>query len=177
MNRLFHVLVLLCSVMFICVGVASADTLQFTLAGPIPATFELSTPLSIMPSEAGLGAGFTLSPTMFTGLPAGEFITFYNSALGGGVGIFASGFNMIEYASGPQLYGGTELNPTFTPGTFLLADGTAANPVIGTYTLTTTDLSRVSTPESSVTILLAIGLFALGLTVLRFKPNFGVSAN
>ena len=63
--------------------------------------------------------------------------------------------------------------------TFSLADGTAAKPVIGTYTLTIKDLSTPSTatPEPSVTILLAIGLLAVGLTVLKFKPNFGVSAS
>jgi hypothetical protein len=35
----------------------------------------------------------------------------------------------------------------------------------------------VSTPEPSATVLLAGGLLAVGLTVLGFKPNFGVSAS
>jgi hypothetical protein len=47
-------------------------------------------------------------------------------------------------------------------------DGT----VPGTYSLTISDLTNVTTPEPSVTILLGIGLVAL-----RFKPNFGLSAN
>jgi hypothetical protein len=35
----------------------------------------------------------------------------------------------------------------------------------------------VSTPEPSAPIVLVGGLLAVGLTVLPFKPNFGVSAS
>jgi hypothetical protein len=52
-------------------------------------------------------------------------------------------------------------------------DGT----VPGTYSLTISDLTNVTTPEPSVTILLGIGLVAVALVALRFKPNFGLSAN
>ena len=124
------------------------------------------------------GFGFTITPSnlMVTGVAAGDFLAFYNGALGGGFGIFASGPSMAAYAFGPQIYGGTESNPTFAPGVFTLNDGVPITPVRGAYTLTITDLT-VSTPEPSVTILLAIGLLAVGLAVLRFKPNFGVSAS
>jgi hypothetical protein len=186
MNRLFYVLVLLCSASFVGVGVASADTLQFTLdKGLVPvAVFDLTVNSSnvLTPSASDLNFGFVVQPTNLTVNGAAaptDFLAFYNATASGGVAIFASAFSMPIYASGPQIYGGDEKAPTLAPGTFSLADGKAATPVIGTYTLTIKDLSNpnVSTPEPSVTILLAIGLLAVGLTVLKFKPNFGVSAS
>ena len=133
-----------------------------------------------MTGNVDTGFGFTIGPSnlMVNGVASGDFLAFYNAAFGGGFGIFASGTSMAAYAFGPQIYGGTESNPTFSPGSFTLTDGNApAGTVPGTYTLVVTDISRVSTPEPSVTILLAIGLLAVGLAVLRFKPNFGVSAS
>jgi hypothetical protein len=184
MNRLFRVLILICSALFIGVGVASADNLEFTLAGPVTASFDMtvnSSGLLTLPFSFDTGVGFVVAPTnlMVSGAASGDFLAFYNGdpAIGGGLAIFASATDMVAYASGPQIYGGTEGSPTFAPGVFSLADGTAATPVPATYTLTITDLSTVSTPEPSVTILLAIGLLAVGLTVLRFKPNYGVRAS
>jgi len=186
MNRLFYVLVLLCCALFIGVGVASADTLEFTLTRPVAAVFDMT-----VNSSGVLTTPFTFSPNFGVRLqPANltvngaaaptDFLVFYNAdpAIGGGFAIFPSAFSLAAYASGPQIYGGTENAPIFLPGNFSLADGTATTPVIGTYTLTIKDISSVPTltPEPSVTILLAIGLLAVGLAVLRFKPNFGVSA-
>jgi hypothetical protein len=175
MTRIFRVAVLLCSALVIGGGVASADTLQFTLTGPVPETFQVSTPLTIMSSEADTGVGFVLNPSQLTGLiPSTGFVAFYNGdpSIGGGLAVFASGTDMVLYASGPQIYGGTELNPTFAPGIFTLDDSTTGTPVPGAYTLTITDLSTVGAPEPSVTILLGIGLLALGLLVLRYKRSF-----
>jgi hypothetical protein len=185
MNRLFRVLILSCCALFVGAGVASADTLEFTLTGPVAAVFDMtvnSSGVLTLPFTSDLNFGFAVQPTnlMVNGAAAPtDFLAFYNGnpTAGGGFAIFVSAFSMPVYASGPQIYGGDENTPTFAPGTFSLADGTAANPVIGTYTLTIKDLSTVSTPEPSVTILLAMGLLAVGLTVLRFKPNFGVSAS
>jgi hypothetical protein len=56
----------------------------------------------------------------------------------------------------------------------MLADASATTPTIGQYSLTIKDLSIVETLEPSVTILWPL---AVGPAVLRFKPNFGVSAN
>src|ERR1700693_6331220 len=158
MNRLFYVLILLCSASFVGVGAASADTLQFTLdKGLVPvAVFDLTVNSSnvLTPSASHLNVGFVVQPTNLTVNGAAAptvFLSFYNGSVHGGFAFFPAGFNMTAYASGPQIYGGDENAPTFAPGTFSLADGTAANPVIGTYTLTIKDLSTVSTPEPSVT--------------------------
>lgn len=180
MNRLFRVLTLFCFALFVGVGVASADTLQFTLTNSSMvdlASFSLpSGPISVNPADVDPGFGFIITPANLTvntigAAPAG-FVAFFNGAAsaGGGLQIFTSGSDVFIYLPGPQIYGGTESAPTFptVATTFSLAGGD---------TLTISDLTRVSTPEPAVTILLAIGLFALGLAVLRFKPSFGVSAN
>jgi hypothetical protein len=182
MNRLFRVLILLSCALFIGAAVASADTLEFTLTGPVNAVFDLPSALSIGTGNFDTGVGFLIMSANLTvngaAAPA-DFIGFFNGdpTVGGGLSIFASSFDLVADASGPQIYGGTEQNPTFASGTFSLADATAGTPTIGQYTLTITNLTTVETPEPSVTILLAVGLLALGLTVLRFKPNFGISAN
>jgi hypothetical protein len=133
-----------------------------------------------LPFTFDTGFGFVVTPTNLTvnGVAAPtDFLAFYNPALGGGIAIFASAFNMTAYASGPQIYGGTEGSPTFASGAFTLDNGAVVPAVSGVYNLKIKDLSVVATPEPSVTILLAIGLLAVGLTVLRFKPNFGVNAS
>ena len=181
MNRILRVLVLVCSAISIGAGVASADTLQFTLSGPVSASFDLSSAPTIMTGNSDPGFGFIVTPIglMVNGSAApGEYLAFYNSAvLGGGMGIFVSGTQRIALGLGAQIYGGTETNPTFASGMFTLADANVVPSVPGAYTLTVTDLTTVSTPEPSVTVLLAIGLLAFGLVVIRFKPNFGVSAS
>ena len=171
MNRLFRVLVaLICSVMFIGVGVACADTLQFTLAGPVSASFQLPSSLSVMAGDFGSGAGFKVaSPNL-----PNDFLTFYNASMLGGFGIFASASNPVVHVTGPQIYSGPESNPTFATGTFPLTgfpDGTTP------FTLTVTDISTVSTPEPSIMVLLAIGLVVVGLVLVRFKPNFSLQAS
>ncbi len=181
MNRLSRIFLVLSVVLFLGAGIASADTLLFTLTGPVSASFELPSGVLSIPSfEAHTGFGFTITPAslMVNGSPSADFLTFYNSAVavGGGVGIFASGTVMDAYAAGPQLYGGTETSPSFAPGSFTLTNGVGA----GTYSLTIADITPggpVGTPEPSVTILLGAGLLALGLLALRFKPGFSTTAS
>jgi hypothetical protein len=184
MNRPLQVLVLLCAALFIGVGVASADTLQFILTGPVSASFDLSSTPTITTDNSDPGFGFLLAAPndlIVNGSAApGDLLAFYNSSAagtGGGFGIFVGGTEIIALALGSQIYSGTETNPTFAPGMFTLSDAAVVPFVPGAYTLTVTDLTTVSTPEPSVTILLAIGLVAIGLVVLRFKPNFGISAS
>ena len=178
MNRLFRVLVaLIFSVMFIGAGVACADTLQFTLAGPVSASFELPSSPFVNPGDFGSGAGFRVaSPDLMVNgtAAANDFLTFYNASMLGGFGIFATASNPVVHVTGPQIYSGPESNPTFATGTFPLTgfpDGTTP------FTLTVTDISTVSTPEPSIMVLLAIGLVVVGLVLVRFKPNFSLQAS
>jgi hypothetical protein len=121
------------------------------------------------------GFGFTLSPgaNQVTGLPTGDFVSFYNAAFGGGFAIMADASTIVAYPFGPQIYGGTESNPTFAPGSFTLTDGNAPDGTVpGTYSLTISDLTNVTTPEPSVTILLGIGLVGVGFDGASFQAKF-----
>jgi hypothetical protein len=73
MNRLIRVFVLLSAALFVGAGVASADTFQFVLTGPVSETFDVLTPLNLVSAAIDPGFGFTLSPgaNQVTGLPPG----------------------------------------------------------------------------------------------------------
>jgi hypothetical protein len=120
-------------------------------------TFDVLTPLNLVSAAVDPGFGFTQSPgaNQVTALFIGDFVSFYNAAFGGGFAIMADASTIMAYPFGPQIYGGTESNPTFAPGSFTLTDGNARDGTVpGTYSLTISDLTNVTTPEPSVTILL-----------------------
>ena len=184
MNRLSRLLVIFCSVLFLGVGVASADTmpgdLSFVLSGPVTATFSLPTTLSVPTFEAQPGFGFVIPSMVLTsfggltinGSPSPDFLAFYNATGAFGGGLLASPNGMTAdiflVGGGQQIYSGSEASPMFAPGTFTFSDGSV---------LTITGGPTVGTPEPSVTILLSIGLFALGLAVLRSKRGFATIAS
>jgi hypothetical protein len=184
MNRLSRILVILCSVFFLAAGVASADTLpgelSFVLTGPVDATFSLPTTLSVPSFESVSGFGFTIPSMVLTsfggltinGSPSPDFLAFYNAsgAFGGGFLASPDGFtaDIFLVGGGQQLYSGPESSPMFAPGTFTFSDGSV---------LTISSGSTVGTPEPSVTILLSIGLLALGLVALRYKRGFATTAS
>jgi hypothetical protein len=189
MNRLSRVLVVVCTVLFVGVGVASADTipgeLTFTLTGPVTATFEL-------PSQFPAGSGFmgasgfaVVIPSMvlagfgtggvnliINGSPSADFLVFYNAAGGfhGGFAASLTGMSTDIFLVGTeqQIYTGPETAPMFSAGTFKFSDGSI---------LTISGGPAVGTPEPSATILLGIGLLALGLTVLGYKRGFASTAS
>ena len=184
MNRLSRILVIICTVSFLGVGVASADTLpgelSFVLTGPVTATFSLPTTLSVPTSEDQPGFGFVIPSMVLTsfggltinGSASPDFLAFYNATGSFGGGLLASPNGMTAdiflIGGGQQIYSGSEASPMFAPGTFTFSDGSV---------LTITGGSTVGTPEPSVTILLSIGLLALGLAVLRYKRGFVTTAS
>jgi hypothetical protein len=180
MNRLSRILVIICGVLFLG-GVASADTLTFSLTGPVTATFQLPSQLSIMASEAQVGFGFVIATPQLTNLganlmingsPSADFLAFYNAtgAFGGGFAAFpnATSADIFLVGGGQQIYSGLETSPMFSNGTFTFSDGSV---------LTISGGTAVGTPEPSVTVLLSVGLLAFGLIALRFKRGFATIAS
>jgi hypothetical protein len=179
MNRLSRILIILCTVLFLGVGVASADTLpgelSFALTGPVTATFSLPTTVSVPTFESQPGFGFIIPSMVLTsfggltinGSPSPDFLAFYNATGSFGGGLLASPDGMTAdiflVGGGQQLYSGSETSPMFSPGTFTFSDGSI---------LTISGGPAVGTPEPSVTILLGIGLLAVGLAALRYKCGF-----
>ena len=184
MNRLSRILVILCTVLFLGIGVASADTLpgelSFVLTGPVTASFSLPTQLSGNEITSNLGFGFVIPSMELTGFGgltingshSPDFLAFYNATGSFGGGLIASPDGMTAdiflVGGGQQLYSGPETSPMFSPGTFTFSDGSI---------LTISGGPAFSTPEPSVTILLGIGLLALGLAVLRYKRGFATTAS
>ena len=179
MKRLTRVLVVVCTVLFLGVGVASADTLlTFTLTGPVTATFEL--PSQLTTGEASQDFAVVVPSMVLTsfggltinGSPSPDFLAFYNATGGfhGGFSASLNGFTVDIFlvGTGQQIYSGPETSPMFSPGTFNFSDGSV---------LTISSGPTVGTPEPSVTILLGIGLLALGLTVLGYKRGFATAAS
>jgi hypothetical protein len=191
MNCLSRIFVIVCSVLFLGAGVASADTmpaeLTFTLSGPVTATFQLPSQLSAPSIGPELGFGFVIPSMqvagfgangvnlMINGAPSADFLAFYNATgdFHGGFAAFQNAFvaDFLLIGGQPQLYSGPETSPIFSPGTFTLTSGNSI------YTLTISGGSAVGTPEPSATILLSIGLLALGLTILGYKRGFALSAS
>ena len=181
MNRLSRILIILCTVLFLGVGAASADTmpgdLSFVLSGPVTASFELPSQLSGNEISPSLGFGFVIPSMVIGGLtingsPSPDFLAFYNATGSFGGGFLASpdGFtaDIFLVGGGQQIYSGPETSPMFAPGTFTFSDGSI---------LTISGGPAVGTPEPSVSILLGIGLLALGLAVLRYKRGFVTSVS
>jgi hypothetical protein len=171
----FRVALLLSVLLLLTVGIASADTLityQFTGG----TSFQL--PVNPVPTNFDLGFDFQVTPIklMINGAPSNDFLVFYSPLSGGGFGAFACGSCQDISVVGPQLYSGPENSPTMLG----LGDtGVTLTDAAGTTGMISTPgtPSTISTPEPSVTILLGIGLFAVGLAALGFKPRLAITAN
>ncbi|MGA2899657.1 MAG: PEP-CTERM sorting domain-containing protein [Candidatus Acidiferrales bacterium] len=141
---------------------APSDTMTYTLSGSTTASFTIS--MDSGPDWSDNGTAFTMDPLnlMVDGTSMTDTVVFFNSSeLGGLNGVFSCLPDLI----GPQLYTGSESDPTFLTGVFQLFDiETGAS-----YTLTVTESS--SMPEPSTILMLVSGLFAVGLGFRRRSSN------
>jgi hypothetical protein len=176
-----RVALLLSAVLFLTAGIASADpfiTYQFT-GGGITASFEVPVNPTVVSFTPGVNFVVTPVDLMINGAASSDFVNFYNATAGGGF-VVTDGPTAVINTAGPQLYSGSEGSPTMlgvVASGVPLTDFMTGAPV-GTLTTpgTVGPVGPVtSTPEPSVTVLLGVGLLAIGMAVLRFKPNFGVS--
>ena len=178
MKHSCRILLVLSSLLYLTVGVASADTLiPFTLCpntcvtgGPVTASFKLPAG-QLLPESSDPGVVFTITPVdlMIDGAPSTDFLAFYNSTFLGGFAAFFSGSSFDFNLIGPQLFTGSEDSPTISTGSFPLLDfdGGKFNLVVGT----------VATPEPSTIVLLSFGVLAMGLATIGFKRRFAISAS
>lgn len=177
-----RVFVLLTAILFIGVlGAQAQQEVQFSLTGPVDATAVVFTDPAptgeITSSDPGYG--FTLTPVSLTvggvPLPLGNSgtdysLSFYNSSPitggGGGFGALTNDGSTEAFATfGPQLYMGSESNPSFASliGAGPISLGDFDSGTEGAYSLTVTVVPPANTPEPSTLLLLAAGLLPLGL--------------
>lgn len=174
MNKYCRVFLLSSAVLFLSVGIASADTLSYSFSGAISASFEL--PVNPTPTIFDLGFGFEVTPInlMINGVASNDFLVFYNAdpitGGGGGVGAFSCGSCVDFSFTGPQLYSGPESSPTMLAlAGITLTDGITGEPV-----------GTISTPEPSALSLMVVGLFgilSLGLISGRIKRGLAVASS
>jgi hypothetical protein len=167
-TNFYRASLLVAALLLVGAGKASADTiLSYSFTGTTTVTFELSqtpTPTAVDP-----GFGFVVTPInlMINGAPSNDFLAFYNVAVRGGFGAFACGSCVDLSVSGPQLYSGSEANPTM----LLLSGVNLPNFPGGPGGGTISNMNPNSTPEPSAFLLLGLGLVALvgtGLAAKRF---------
>ena len=144
----------------LCAGVANAELYQFSISGDYTASWQLDT--DVAPDLSLPESGLTYFDVVGV-FPNAVFdiadISFFHSKVGGGLSL--DDFNSEQtllIADGPQLYGGSEDNPTFTTGSYALTefDGT------GTYTLT---ISAV--PEPATYGMMLGGMALVGFALRR----------
>lgn len=150
------------ALMLLSAGAANAALYQFTLTGGYTASWQLDSPAS--PDVIGDGEGFIIWDV--EGNFPGSVIdfadlTFYNASIGGGLEILDFyGDTLLLSTDGPQLYTGSEDNPFFTLGTFLLTEFEGTD----TYTLIISEIGGEvpgDVPEPATGLLLIGGLGAM----------------
>jgi hypothetical protein len=140
---------------------SSSDTMTYTLSGPATATFAIS--MGTAPDFSAPGYAFTMDPLYLTvdGTSMTDTIVFFNSSDLGGLN---SVFSYLPDLIGPQLYIGSESDPTLLAGVFQLQDMDTGD----WYTLTACE---TSVPEPSTILMLVSGLFVVGLGFKRRSSN------
>ena len=141
---------------------ASAALLDVTISGDYSAVFHIdSNPVAEYVTD-----GYSFSLSDVAGIPGATnnkaALTFFNAAATGGLLISDSnGFDYLFDANGAQLYAGTEANPLFAPGQFVLKG--LSTP--GTFLVTIA--ASVPEPALWLTMFLGIGLAGAALRIRR----------
>jgi hypothetical protein len=166
MKTLMRFFILLGALLCVGVGRSSADTLiSYQYSGPVTASFELPEMPTVIVFGTGFGFAVTPIDLMINGVASSDFLTFYNSAVGGGFGACAGGQCIDILVAGPQLYSGPEATPTMLPIGGSFTDRRTGNPA-----------GTISTPEPSAVGLLGFGLLALALATAGYKRKSPVIA-
>jgi hypothetical protein len=141
---------------------STSETMTYTISGPTTASFTIS--MSSGPGWSDDGTAFTMEPLVLTvdGTSMTDTVVFFNSSDLGGLN---SVFSCLPDLIGPQLYTGSESDPTFLTGVFQLFDMETG----AAYTLTACETPAM--PEPSTILMLVSGLALVGLGFKRRSSN------
>ncbi|MDY0746157.1 PEP-CTERM sorting domain-containing protein [Paucibacter sp. R3-3] len=145
-----------CCAMALAANAADAAQYQFTVTGDYSASWQMNS--TVVPDISEEGGGFVMWDV--TGDFSGAVdtiadLTFYHADIGGGMQIYDyMGDNTLLLTDGPQLYSGSEDQPTFLLGTFAMTEFGGS----GQYTLTVSEVSAVPEPATYAMLLGGLGL-------------------
>lgn len=165
-TKLFCSVIAILALSLLASGPVWADsTTDFSYqAGGNTFTWQLPTDPTITPGNAYPDSAFTINNVTYTenGVSSVGTFDFFTPALGGGFDLWIGNFFCLINAYGPQIYNGSENDPTFVPGTYWFADtGNGCIPTLGV-------LKVVNVPEPSALLLLVVGLgAALSASLVR----------
>lgn len=146
---------------------ASAEILDFTLAGSQQATFELNSanPSSFSSSSLiGNQVAYTSVSGSFGGTPGvASTISFGTGSILAQLNIDGTALGFTQL-SGPDLFTGNPADPTFNIGTFDLA-----NPFMSQNDVLTISVAAV--PEPSTWAMMILGFLGLGFLAYRKKAT------
>jgi hypothetical protein len=173
MRNLYRVFFLLAALLALGIGRASADTLSYTFTGSTSVSFDL--PRNPTPTASTAGIDFLVTPMnlMINGTPSNDTLEFFSSTFGGAFAAFSCPGCVTFSFMGPQLYFGSEAAPTM----LVVSGVTLLNDMGGTLAGTVTSTPATATPEPSATVLLGLGLLAVGLAAISFKPKLAISSH
>jgi hypothetical protein len=148
-------------------GAAQAALLQFNVTGDYSASWQMES--DRIPEEyiGDVGVVMWEIAGNYAGSASGiADIGFFNGGFGGGLSILdLASFEYLLVADGPQIYSGTEVNPLFAPGTFVLTQYEGA----GSYLLIVTEVAQAAVPEPATGALLLGGLALMAASRNRRK--------
>jgi hypothetical protein len=137
----------------------SGDTYQFTMTGPVTASWTMSENPTPYYYEEGIVFLAEAPDLMVDGTSdSSDILCFFNVGDLGGL----NSINLLPDFFGPQIYSGDESAPTFMTGTYYFTMG-------GTDEIETLQITPA--PEPCTILLLGSGLAALGLKRKRQAAN------
>jgi hypothetical protein len=137
----------------------SGDTYQFTMTGPVTASWTMSENTTPYYYEEGIVFLAEAPDLMVDGTSdSSDILCFFNVGDLGGL----NSINLLPDFFGPQIYSGDESAPTFMTGTYYFTMGSTDE--IETLQIT-------PAPEPCTILLLGSGLAALGLKRKRQAAN------